>query len=392
MSAAVIVQSPPAVSAAPVRVMVVDDSVVVRGHIRHWIEQEPGLELVASLSGGREAVEKVAKAEPDVVVLDIEMPGLDGISALPLLLEKCPDLAIIIASTLTRRNAEITLKALALGALDCIPKPDANMPDAVANFRRDLMAKVRELGARRRMKRAPALPPSPAGERSLVRSRGRITPPLTALSTVPPSRPIALRVFTRISPRVLIVGASTGGPQALITLMSGLGSVSERAPILITQHMPPMFTTILAEHIVRSTGCPAREAIDGEPVLAGRVYLAPGGRHMSVTRRDGTAVIALDDGAPIHHCKPAVDRLFSSAAAVWGSWVLGVILTGMGTDGRDGAGAIVNAGGSIIAQDEATSVVWGMPGAAAESGLCSAVLALDSIAPKVTQLFAGDRS
>jgi two-component system, chemotaxis family, protein-glutamate methylesterase/glutaminase len=200
---------------------------------------------------------------------------------------------------------------------------------------------------------------------------------------------IKLRPFALVPPRVLLIGASTGGPQALTKIVSRLETVIDSAPVLVTQHMPPTFTTILAEHLTRAGAKPVREAIDGEPVLAGTIYLAPGGRHMRVARRDGSAVIVLDDGSPVHFCKPAVDPLFVSAAEVWGSWNMAVILTGMGTDGTDGAAAIAAAGGSVIAQDEATSVVWGMPGSAAHAGVCSAVLPLDQIAPKIARMFLG---
>ena len=193
-------------------------------------------------------------------------------------------------------------------------------------------------------------------------------------------------------PRILLIGSSTGGPQALAKLVSRLDAVTESAPILITQHMPATFTTILAEHLSRVGVKSVHEAVDGEPVLAGHIYLAPGGRHMKVARRDGTAVIVLDDGEPVHYCKPAVDLLFTSAAEVWGSWNLALILTGMGTDGTAGAAEVVKAGGSVIAQDEATSVVWGMPGAAVSAGVCSAVLPLDQIAAKVSRLFLGARA
>ncbi len=192
-------------------------------------------------------------------------------------------------------------------------------------------------------------------------------------------------------PRVLLIGASTGGPQALTKLVSHLDAVIESAPVLVTQHMPPTFPTILAEHLTRAGAKPVREAVDGEPVLARTIYLAPGGKHMRVARRDGTAVIVLDDGPPVHFCKPAVDPLFATAAEVWGSWNLALILTGMGSDGTNGAAAIAAAGGSVIAQDEASSVVWGMPGSAAQAGVCSAVLPLDQIAPKVTRMFLGAR-
>jgi two-component system chemotaxis response regulator CheB len=196
-----------------------------------------------------------------------------------------------------------------------------------------------------------------------------------------------------VAPRVLLIGSSTGGPQALMKLLPGLADVSGRAPILITQHMPPTFTTILAEHLARVSGRPVREAVDGEPVIAGRIYVAPGGLHMQVARRDdGSAVIALDDGPAINFCKPAVDPLFSSAARIWGAWVLGIVLTGMGTDGTQGALQIVKAGGGIMVQDEATSVVWGMPGSAAAAGLSSAVLPLDAMPKKITGLFTGERA
>jgi two-component system chemotaxis response regulator CheB len=200
-----------------------------------------------------------------------------------------------------------------------------------------------------------------------------------------------LRPFSAVVPRVLLIGASTGGPQALTKLVAQLDPVCDCAPVLITQHMPATFTTILAEHLGRASTKPVREAVDGEPVLAGTIYIAPGGHHMRVERRDGTAVIVLDNGPPVNFCKPAVDPLFASAAAVWGAWNLAIILTGMGTDGTDGAAAIAESGGSVVAQDEATSVIWGMPGSAAEAGVCSAVLPLEQIGPKVARLFLGAR-
>jgi two-component system chemotaxis response regulator CheB len=200
-----------------------------------------------------------------------------------------------------------------------------------------------------------------------------------------------LRPFAITPPRVLLIGSSTGGPQALTALVSEIAAVLERAPVLITQHMPPTFTTILAEHLARAGSCPAHEAEDGEAIVPGTIYLAPGGRHMSVIRREGQAAIALSDGPLVNFCRPAVDPLFSSAAQVWASGVMAVILTGMGSDGTHGAQDIAAAGGSVIAQDEASSVVWGMPGAAANAGVCSAVLPLDQIAPKLVRLFRGER-
>ncbi len=368
----------PAADPALLRVMVVDDAVVVRGLVSRWLAEQPGLAVVASLRTGRQAVDQLERADPDVVVLDIDMPELDGISALPLLLEKKRDLVVIMASTLTRRNAEISLKALALGAADYVPKPDSNRGITTSTaFRRELIEKIVELGGRRRRRRGeawgrpaalprPGLRPVPAG-----------------------AQPIALRPFSSIPPRVLLVGASTGGPQALRNLIPQLASVCDRVPVLITQHMPPTFTTIMAEHLARASGRPAHEPHDGEPIRPGTIYLAPGGRHMQVERRGRLPVVALDDGPLVNFCRPAVDPLFASAAQVWGGAVLALVLTGMGADGARGAAAIAAAGGSVVAQDEASSVVWGMPGTVARAGLCSAVLPLDRIAPKLVDLFAG---
>jgi two-component system, chemotaxis family, protein-glutamate methylesterase/glutaminase len=387
MNVSVAPTAPTAAIARRVRVMIVDDALVVRGLFARWVEAEPDLELVASLRTGRDAVSQLERADPDVVVLDIDMPELDGMAALPLLLKKKPDLVVIMASTLTRRNAEISLKALSIGAADYIPKPSSNR-EVVAgvSFRRDLIEKIRQLGLRSKRMRL--------GQSRTALLPAKASPPLQPLLPTHESAhpPIALRPMPAISPRVLLIGASTGGPQALNLIVAQIAGVLERAPVLITQHMPPTFTAILAEHLARLGRCPVREACDGEAINAGTVYLAPGGRHMRVARRDGLAVIAIDDGPPINFCKPAVDPMFSSAANVWGSRVLALVLTGMGADGLSGAKAIVAAGGHIVAQDEATSVVWGMPGQVAHAGLCSAVLPIKEIAPRLTRLFTGETS
>jgi two-component system chemotaxis response regulator CheB len=371
----------------PLRVMVVDDSVVIRGLISRWVAAEPDMVVAASLRTGLDAVNQLDRINPDVAVLDIEMPELDGISALPQLLAKKRNLIIIMASTLTRRNAEISFKALSLGASDYIPKPETTRePAAAETFRHDLIQKIRHLGAKvRRTAPATASPPLAPG---LDRPRELPRPPL-----VPLAQPqLMRRAFSMQAPRALLIGSSTGGPQALMTLVTELGSVIDRFPVLITQHMPPTFTTILAEHLARSSHRPAHEAVDGEVVKAGTIYLAPGGRHMRVARHGADVVIALDDGPPVNFCKPAVDPLFTSAIDVWQGGVLAVVLTGMGSDGMRGGKEIVAAGGSVIAQDEASSVVWGMPGAAANAGICAAVLPLNQIAQKLVRVFAGDRS
>jgi two-component system, chemotaxis family, protein-glutamate methylesterase/glutaminase len=349
-----------------VRVMVVDDVLLVRGLVGQWLAAEPDFQIVGSYRNGRDAVANIAKADPDVVVLDIDMPELDGLAALPLLLAHKPDVAVIMSSTLTRRNAEASFKALKLGAADYVPKP-GNGPELMAaqDFRRELVHKIRGLG-RARQRRA-------AGRH---------------LASVPKPG-ITLRRLSLAMPRALVIGSSTGGPEALQAIMGRLGRAADRMPILVAQHMPATFTTVLAEHLGRAAGRPAREGLHGEPIEPGRIYVAPGGKHMRVEGTGEKPTIALDDGPPVHFCKPAVDPLFGSASATFGAGTLALVLTGMGSDGASGALAVANAGGNVIAQDESTSVVWGMPGATVRSGACTAVLPLEAIAAKIVQLVGG---
>jgi two-component system chemotaxis response regulator CheB len=383
-----------------IRVMIVDDAIVVRGLLVRWIEAEAGLQVVASLRSGREAIEQVERTNPDVVILDVDMPDIDGITALPRLFERKRDLVVIMSSTLTRRNAEVSLRALSLGAADYIPKPESTreIADAVS-FRRDVIEKIRALGARRKQRlgsahglpwAVPAARPGPTGDRAA----GALLRPIAGPDAAPAPDAVTfkLRPLPPVPPRVLLIGSSTGGPQALGAIVGRIGAIIDQAPVLITQHMPPTFTTILAEILERAGGRRAREAVDGEALRAGAIYIAPGGRHMRVVRRDGVPSVALDDGPQINFCKPAVDPMFSSAAETWGGWNLALVLTGMGSDGTRGAADIVAAGGSVIAQDEETSVVWGMPGSVSKAGLCSAVLPIDQIAAKLTNLFSGSRS
>src|SRR3981081_499370 len=342
----------------PLRVMVVDDSVVIRGLISRWIGSEPDMVVAASLRTGLDAVNQIERVNPDVAVLDIEMPDLDGIAALPLLLAKKRNLIIIMASTLTRRNAEVSFKALSLGASDYIPKPESTREASAAEtFHHDLIQKIRSLGAK--VRRAIPAAPSPP----LPRLPGPRVEPAPRLASVPApvaQQQLMRRPFSIQAPRALLIGSSTGGPQALMALVTELGPVIGRFPVLITQHMPPTFTTILAEHLARSSHRPALEAVDGEIIKAGRIYLAPGGRHMRVVRHGADAAIVLDDGPPVNFCKPAVDPLFASAIDVWQAGVLALVLTGMGSDGMRGGKEIVAAGGSVIAQDEATRGVGGI--------------------------------
>jgi two-component system, chemotaxis family, protein-glutamate methylesterase/glutaminase len=372
--------------AKPIRVMVVDDAIVVRRQLTRWIGDEKDLMVAACLRTGREAVDQLEACNPDVVVLDVDMPELDGISALPELLKKKRDLVVIMASTLTRRSAEISLRALSLGAADYVPKPEVALDaDSSAAFRRELLDKIRSLGRRGRL---------------LVRQRRpAVAPPETTLPqppriTVPaaPSPALTLRPYALVRPRALLIGASTGGPQALTALIGQIGGTMERAPILITQHMPPTFTTVLAEHLTRSGGRRVHEAEHEESIVPGGVYVAPGGRHMRIARGAAGPMIALGDDPPINFCRPSIDPLLSSAAQVFGPASLALILTGMGSDGAAGAAQIAAAGGTVIAQDEETSVVWGMPRAVALAGLCSAVLPLRQIPVEINRLFGGGRA
>jgi two-component system chemotaxis response regulator CheB len=357
--------------------MVVDDAVVVRGLVSRWIGLEPDMQVVRVCKNGVEALEQADLANPDVVILDIEMPELDGIATLQELLKRRPGLPVIMASTLTKRGAQITLKALTLGAADCVPKPDINQANGASEeFRRELIDKIRHLGSRGKVH---ALAP-----RREVRK--------IALTHHAVAGDLKLRELSKILPRAILIGSSTGGPQALQTLIKGLAPVVDRIPVLIVQHMPPIFTATLAEHLGRIAGKPAREAINGEPLKAGVIYVAPGGKHLALIRREHGPEIVIDDSAPIHFCKPAVDALFLSASNALDGRALAIVLTGMGSDGKKGSLAIADNGGNVIAQDEATSVIWGMPGATAQAGACAAVLPLTDIGPKAVRIVSGEFS
>jgi two-component system chemotaxis response regulator CheB len=369
----------------PLRVLIVDDAIVVRGLVSRWLNAEPDIEVVGALRNGQDAVDQIEAIDPDIVLLDVEMPVLDGLSTVPLLLEKKRDLVIIMASTLTSPNSEVSLKAISLGAVDCIPKPDSGRDSVATNtYRQGLIDRVRRFGAQRRQALA-------AKRARLAAAQAQNAALMAARGLAARAGGVALRPFSVVPPQALLIGASTGGPHALATLVAAIGAVIDRVPVLITQHMPATFTSILAEHLARASGRASREAPDGEALGPGVIRIAPGGRHMRIARRDSKPVVALDDEAPVNFCKPAVDPLFSSAAAVWGSATLAVVLTGMGVDGTRGAADIVARRGSVIAQDEPSSVVWGMPGSVAHAGLCSAVLPIEQIATTVLRLFPGER-
>jgi two-component system chemotaxis response regulator CheB len=357
----------------PYRVMVVDDSAVIRGLLTRALEKDPTIKVAASVGNGEAAIKALERHDIDVVILDIEMPVMDGLTALPKLLAAKPGIRIIMASTLTRKNAEVSLRALQAGAADYLPKPTSTSELTGADaFRRELLEKVKALAKAAR-------PARPATSRAVGQTAA------AAAIARPPARPIILRKASAALPRIIAIGSSTGGPQALLEVLRDMAA-SVKLPILITQHMPATFTTLLAEHIERATGVPCAEGRDGEAVSAGRIYLAPGNYHMTVERAAVGSVIRLNQDQPENFCRPSVDPMLRSLAPVYGSALLTLILTGMGTDGQKGAAEVVAAGGTVIAQDEATSVVWGMPGAVATSGLCSAVLPIKEIGPSVRKL------
>ncbi|GEP08770.1 chemotaxis response regulator protein-glutamate methylesterase of group 2 operon [Methylobacterium gnaphalii] len=345
---------------------------MVRGLVSRWLT-ESGFDVVATASNGRIALDAVAKHDPDVVLLDIDMPELDGTSALPLMLARVPGLQVVMMSTLTQRNADISLKCLALGAVDYLPKPESSRGVTTSDaFRTDLIERVRLFGAKRHRRVAA---PAPASQ-----GTSPAAAPAPAASRL--SSPVTLRPKPRTiaAPRCLLIGSSTGGPRAVGDVLERIGAASLRnIPTLIVQHMPPVFTAVFAEHLGARVGLPAAEGKDGERLQPGRIYVAPGGRHMGLAK--GEPVIRLDDGPVVNFCRPAVDVLFLDAAAVFGAATLSVILTGMGSDGTPGARALVEAGGMLFAQDEATSTVWGMPGSVAKAGLCHGVLPLPEIGP-----------
>lgn len=393
----------------PYRVMVVDDSAIIRGFLCRYLSEDPNIDVVTTANNGVVALRQLEKHDIEVVVLDIEMPEMDGMTALPKLIDLKPDIQVVMASTLTRKNAEVSLRALQMGAVDYVPKPEtARSVNANIDFRRELVEKVKAWASRRRKKlgdpqpesapeegRAAAAsgpsfqrPSRPAPAAGFVTAR-RPAPTVSSVrggrsevsaSAVPDSgKKIELRKGSNRRPRIMLIGSSTGGPQALMKFFAGFKKPPE-VPILITQHMPATFTSILADHLRQATGWAAQEGKDGMELKAGEIYVAPGGKHMEVAEdENGVLRVRLTEEPPENFCRPAVDPLFRSASRIFGEKVLAVILTGMGHDGLKGARELTRVGATLLAQDEASSVVWGMPGAVATAGLCTEVLPITEI-------------
>lgn len=331
-----------------IRVMIVDDSAVIRTVISRTLREQDDMEIVAVAMNGDMAVKAIKQADPDIVVLDIEMPIMDGLTALPLLLKEKPGTKVLICSTLSSRGADISVRALGLGAADYILKPGGDAIVSAKDFQDGLVRVVRTLAAGLRKFSSPAL-------------KGGAKKPITLRKD-----PVIM------APRILAIGSSTGGPRVLMDILGHLKGLS--VPIVITQHMPKTFTAMLAQHITQTCGLPCEEGAEGTVLQAGRAYIAPGGYHMILQKRGEQTVIHLDEGAPENYCRPSVNPMLRSLMEIYGNRILSVILTGMGNDGSQVCADLVKAGGHVIAQDEETSTVWGMPAAVANAGVCSAVL------------------
>lgn len=355
-----------------VKVLVVDDSVVVRRLVSDVLASDPRIEVVGTAANGKVALAKIPQLNPDLITLDIEMPVMDGLETLVELRKDHPRLPVVMFSTLTARGASATLDALERGANDYVTKP-ANVGSVTASMdavRAQLVPRILALCSRTTPAagQAPLAPP-PAARRLPGAQRS-----------------------SRVD--VVAIGVSTGGPDALARVLPALPA-DLPVPVVVVQHMPPVFTRQFADRLDARCALTVSEAVAGDPVVAGRVLVAPGDFHLRLRRsvQDGGRVVAaLDQGTPENYCRPAVDVMFRSVVEQYGAHVLGVVLTGMGQDGARGAAEIVGAGGSVIAQDEASSVVWGMPGAVVGAGLADRVLPIDRVAAAIVERVTAGRS
>lgn len=339
-----------------IRIVVVDDSAVIRGLWTKLIDSRQEMKVVASANNGAAALDVLARCEADIVLLDLEMPEMDGMTALPLILKRYPGIRVIIASALTTQGSKMAVKALTLGASDYITKPSSvSMSGGVKKVEEELVEKINILGSRQNTK-----PTSIQG--------GVVKPEL------------------RKKFKAMVIGTSTGGPNALAVFLKNIRHPFG-IPIFIVQHMPAYFISALAERISKETGHICQVATDGMKVEKNAVYIAPGDFHMVLEKNSADVVLKLNKNDFENFCRPAVDPLFRSAAQVYGPELLAVILTGMGEDGKRGSEDVRKSGGMILAQDESSSVVWGMPGAVARAGLASAVLPLESMSSYVEKLF-----
>ena len=350
-----------------IRVLVIDDSVVIRRLVTHALEEDPEIEVVGTAANGAIALQRIPQYNPHLLTLDIEMPEMDGLETLRHLRRHYPQLRVIMFSTLTERGAEVTLEALTLGASDYVTKAsnEGSLDQSMARLREELIPKIKQFFVLPRRSGAAAKPQ-----------------PAQAQAASPFWRPTPAPEISKVRPRVVAFGVSTGGPTALGAILPQLPA-DFPLPILIVQHMPPLFTRFLAERLCSSCRLPVKEASHGDPVTAGNILIAPGDFHLKVAGNGSGVRAFLDQSPPQNSCRPAVDALFSSIGEAYGGAVIAVILTGMGQDGLHGAEILKAHGASILAQDEASSVVWGMPGAVVNAGLADRVLPLGQVVPEI---------
>jgi len=344
-----------------IRVLVVDDSVVIRRLVTHALEEDPTLEVVGSAPNGSIGLARIPQVNPDVITLDIEMPEMDGLEMLRRLRQTYKDVRVIMFSTLTERGAASTMEALSLGADDYVAKASnaGSLDRSMASLRSELIPKIKQF---------------------FTVEDERQSRPAAVASNPPPA--VKQSFKTCLSPKAVAIGVSTGGPNALGAIIPTFPP-DFPLPILIVQHMPPVFTRLLAERLQSATKLKVEEASEGVTVEPGKVLIAPGNYHMRVHKNGVKSTITLDQEPPENSCRPAVDVLFRSVEEAYGAAVICVMLTGMGYDGLRGTEILKASGACVIAQDEATSVVWGMPGAVVNAGLADAVVPLEEVVPEI---------
>lgn len=351
-----------------IRVLVVDDSVVIRRLVTHALEQDPAIDVVGAASNGAIALQRIPQFNPDVLTLDVEMPEMDGLETLRHIRRDYPQLRVIMFSTLTDRGAAVTLEALSLGADDYVTKAsnEGSLDRSMARLREELVPRIKQFF------RFPA-------------EAVRATPPLAPQVSPAIGRTAGAPPLFRQRPKIVVIGVSTGGPAALGAILPELPA-GFPLPILLVQHMPPLFTRLLAERLNSICRIPVAEATDGASVEPGKILIAPGDFHMKAVAGAAGIRVCLDQTPPQNSCRPAVDALFTSVSSVYGGAVIAAVLTGMGQDGLRGAELLKAQGASILAQNEASSVVWGMPGAVVNAGLADRVLPLDRVVPEIVYL------
>ncbi len=357
-----------AITGRKIRVLCVDDSALVRQILTELLNSDPGIEVVGTASDAFMARERIKSLNPDVLTLDVEMPKMDGVTFLKNLMRLRP-MPVVMVSSLTEHGAEITLDALAVGAVDYLPKPKIDLAATLADYKADLISKVKAAADARVRAYDPGV------QRMVVQPKFSAD---AVLAKVAPS------AHFRTTDRIIAIGASTGGTEAIKDVITEFPA--DTPGVVIAQHIPPAFSTAFAKRMNRVCQMTVYEAEDGQQVLPGHVYIAPGDKHLLLVRNGARYECRLDDGPPVNRHKPSVDVLFRSVAQQAGRNAVGAILTGMGKDGALGLKEMLEAGSTTIAQDEATSVVWGMPGEAAAIGAASEILPLQNIAGRILQL------